>query len=899
MTNVKLSALGNGQNINVSSGTGNMDSIIIGATTPEAGTFTTISGNGNSITGSATGLTAGAVPASGITGTTLASNVVTSSITTIGSNASLPGSPTTTTQVGTDNSTKVSTTAFVTNAINNLQAALDPAIASQAATTTSSDTSGFTYSNGSSGVGATLTGNINTAVTIDGFTFTALGQRLLVKDDAQSPGGAFNGLYILTRLQTAILAPIFTRTNDYNSPSTINNTGAIPVVNGTINKTTSWLLISFVSTVGTDPLTYRKFSDDPTTIVNTITINSTNGFGGSSSGGISPALTLTTSVNGIAKGNGTALSTATSGTDYSNGTSGLATGVLKSTTSTGALTIAAGSDINSTFGSQTQNTFYSAPDGSNNTPSFRTIVAADIPTLNQNTSGSASKWTTARNLGGNSVNGSADVAFANKFIVQGTSDTGLSGAQFMGALATGILKSTTSTGVLSIATASTDYAPATTGSSILKASSGGFANAVAGTDFCGITTGSSVLKGSSGNTASATAGTDYSAGTSALSTGILKSTTSTGALTIATVGTDYSVGTSSLATGLLKSTTTTGALSIATSGTDYVIPAGNVATANALAAAVNIGNVSFDGSTSIVPQTIQTVDETTDTSCFLAFTNSSGTQSQQIKTNGLLTFNAAVGNGTLSAPFFSGSGKSLTGTASSLTAGNVTLNANMSGVVVSSGSNVTTFGTFTSSALLTACSDETGSGSLVGSSNPVFTTPAIAGSSSGKTTIASANTSASNFTVTIPALTDTITLGQSCVCTSGFTKTSNTTLADVTGMSLVLPLGTYNIDGYIDGTAGATGGIKLELIQAATIAVSNMNIRCKNYNGATLNANTKITGLGVDMGGSAAAYTDLIFTGTFTVTTAGTVKIQAAQNTSSGTATTISVNSYMTVVRVS
>jgi len=55
--------------------------------------------------------------------------------------------------------------------------------------------------------------------------------------------------------------------------------------------------------------------------------------------------TLTTTVNGITKGNGTALSAATLGTDYSEGTSGLATGILKSTTGTGALSIAvAGTD---------------------------------------------------------------------------------------------------------------------------------------------------------------------------------------------------------------------------------------------------------------------------------------------------------------------------------------------------------------------------------------------------------------------------------------------------------------------------------------------------------------------------------------------------------------------------
>jgi hypothetical protein len=68
-------------------------------------------------------------------------------------------------------------------------------------------------------------------------------------------------------------------------------------------------------------------------------------------------------------------------------------------------------------------------------------------------SGTTTKWATARSLAGNSVDGSANVNFANKFIAQGTVDAGLSAAQFLGALGTGIVKNTTSTGVLSIAVA--------------------------------------------------------------------------------------------------------------------------------------------------------------------------------------------------------------------------------------------------------------------------------------------------------------------------------------------------------------------------------------------------------------------------------------------------------------
>jgi len=57
-----------------------------------------------------------------------------------------------------------------------------------------------------------------------------------------------------------------------------------------------------------------------------------------------------------------------------------------------------------------------------------------------------------------------------KFIVQGTADSTLSGAQFLGNLSTGLLKSTTTTGVVSIASAGVDYEPALTFTSGLSRS---------------------------------------------------------------------------------------------------------------------------------------------------------------------------------------------------------------------------------------------------------------------------------------------------------------------------------------------------------------------------------------------------------------------------------------------
>jgi hypothetical protein len=71
-------------------------------------------------------------------------------------------------------------------------------------------------------------------------------------------------------------------------------------------------------------------------------------------------------------------------------------------------------------------------------------------------------------------------------------------------------------------------------------------------------------------------------------TGVLKGN-GTSAFTAATAGTDYSAGTSALSTGIVKSTTSTGALSIAVAGTDYQAPI-SLTTTGSSGAATFVGN---------------------------------------------------------------------------------------------------------------------------------------------------------------------------------------------------------------------------------------------------------------------------------------------------------------------
>ena len=66
-------------------------------------------------------------------------------------------------------------------------------------------------------------------------------------------------------------------------------------------------------------------------------------------------------------------------------------------------------DTANPYGSKTANFVLAAPNGAAGVPTFRAVVAADIPTLNQNTTGSAAKLTTARNINGVGFDGSADI----------------------------------------------------------------------------------------------------------------------------------------------------------------------------------------------------------------------------------------------------------------------------------------------------------------------------------------------------------------------------------------------------------------------------------------------------------------------------------------------------------
>ena len=174
----------------------------------------------------------------------------------------VPAAPTATAG---DNTTQLATDAFVTTAINNAIAGVNPAVAVLAAST--ANVVG-TYANGVAGVGATFTVTALGPLTLDGVVLNTVGQRLLLKNQTS---GFQNGIYTVTVVGVGgVSSPVFTRALDYDMPTDINSTGAIPVRSGTVNTTTSWLLTSTVNTIGTDALIYTQFSINPAVTTQTI-----------------------------------------------------------------------------------------------------------------------------------------------------------------------------------------------------------------------------------------------------------------------------------------------------------------------------------------------------------------------------------------------------------------------------------------------------------------------------------------------------------------------------------------------------------------------------------------------------------------------------------------------------
>jgi hypothetical protein len=145
-------------------------------------------------------------------------------------------------------------------------------------------------------------------------------------------------------------------------------------------KTANYVLAGPTSGASAAP-TFRALvaGDIPTLgYVTAVSVVSANGFAGTSSGGSTPALTLTTTITGILKGNGTAISAAVANTDYM--------GVGAPVTKTADFTVADGDIwyINNKSGSTCTVTLPAASSWTGRTLTFKNMQAQTLVSASSN-----------------------------------------------------------------------------------------------------------------------------------------------------------------------------------------------------------------------------------------------------------------------------------------------------------------------------------------------------------------------------------------------------------------------------------------------------------------------------------------------------------------------------------
>jgi hypothetical protein len=269
-------------------------------------------------------------------------------------------------------------------------------------------------------------------------------------------------------------------------------------------------------------------------------------------------------------------------------------------------------DTKNPYASKTANYFLAAPNGSAGVPTFRAIAASDIPTLNQNTTGSAATLTTARNINGVSFNGSTDIT------VTAAAST-LTGTELKSTVVTSSLTSVgTLTGLTVQSGSGINYIARFKGSTggdqfaigVSSTAGYGAGNDVlnsAGTAYAPYTLSASTMTFKTGSSVPATAFSINSSGTVTFNNTVTGSVSgNAGTVTNGVYTTDTGTVTNTMLAGsiannkLANSSITINGSSTALGGSVTISTiTGNAGTATKLATARAINGVDFDGSAAI------------------------------------------------------------------------------------------------------------------------------------------------------------------------------------------------------------------------------------------------------------------------------------------------------------
>jgi hypothetical protein len=216
-----------------------------------------------------------------------------------------------------------------------------------------------------------------------------------------------------------------------------------------------------------------------------------------------------------------------------------------------------------------------------------------------------------------------------------------------------------------------------------------------------------------------------------------------------------------------------------------------------------------------------------------------GTTATQTLTNKTLT------SPTLTTPALgtpaSGVMTNVTGTASGLTAGNVTTNANLTGHITSVG-NAAVLGSFTSAQLLAALTDETGSGAAVFANSPTLVTPALG---------------------TPSALVGTNITGTASGLTAGNVTTNANLTGHITSVGNAAVLGSFTSAQLLAALTDETGSGAAVFATSPTLVTPTLGVAtATSVNKVTITAPATGSTLTIANGKTLTASNTLTFTGT-------------------------------------
>lgn len=376
----------------------------------------------------------------------------------------LTGTPTAPTASASTNNTQIATTAYTDAAVAAAVQGLSVKASVQEATAAALPTN--TY------LAGVITMVATGVLTVDGQA-VALNDRVLVKNEVTQ---ANNGIYLCTTAGAVGVAAVLTRATDSNTGAKILGAFVFTEL-GTTNANSGFANTNTTApTIGTTAITYTQFSGAGeitagtglTKTGNTLAVDTSvipqksdnlSVFAATTSAQLkgvlsdetgsgaavfatSPALVTPTGIvkGDVGLGNVDNTSDATKNSasaaltnkdltgagntfptfnQNTTGSAGKATNIVggNNTTLLGEIPYQSNTDTTTLLAPNTTTTkkfLRQTGDGTNGAaPAWDTIVAGDVPTLNQNTTGSAATLTTARNIAGVSFNGSANISIAS------------------------------------------------------------------------------------------------------------------------------------------------------------------------------------------------------------------------------------------------------------------------------------------------------------------------------------------------------------------------------------------------------------------------------------------------------------------------------------------------------